>query len=140
MAVRKSMCTFCLRQSAEEADDWNGTRNFAVLKQFIKGVERYFGKEISKECGSELVEACQDCVILIKSFCDLYHDWKVLEMKMEWELRRLMNVMNSADKVRSRKQAFTDMLLNEEVNTDDGKRVYKLITRFRKDFNQECKK
>ncbi|CAL8130024.1 unnamed protein product [Orchesella dallaii] len=142
MSCTVNLCTFCYCDnpsvSVSEAGKLNcETNREEILNQFLKLTQRYFGSSfqskrsrigIQGRDGDKFVlNACSDCLCEVETFCKLYHEWKCLEMEMEWRLRKLSSVIDSTNAV---------AMFNPKIYAEERR----LLQSFRNEFQQKCSK
>ncbi|CAL8112060.1 unnamed protein product [Orchesella dallaii] len=139
-------CSFCYKTTAvgvesdDKKHDGDNDKQEEVFKRFFKVVQRYLGNSSSSDGEREEIypirklQICQDCLFLIDSICTLFHEWKCLELRLEWGLKKLEAVMKSADKVKSRVEAAKE----SSGGCQDGGNVFEIVAAFRKNFMRKC--
>ncbi|CAL8130016.1 unnamed protein product [Orchesella dallaii] len=139
MSCTVNLCTFCYRDNSSASVSRAGKVNCdngnkkEILDRFFKFTQRYFGSSFQSTNGGIqggrdgdqiVLEACADCFCEVETFCKLYHEWKCLEMKLEWKLKKLNSVIEGADKV----ARFGSGINKEELQ---------LLRNFRNEFQQK---
>ncbi|CAL8130046.1 unnamed protein product [Orchesella dallaii] len=153
MPLLNSVCLFCYRDSSSLPFEVNGNSDAGLkgkgnLDKFVELAQRWLetnlplhsngngGKEEEKQepKAKEGFAACENCLFAVNSFCKLYHEWKCLELEVEWRLSKLCNVIKQADRVRSRKQRLETNFKGSE----EGRKFIENVTKFRTEFKRKC--
>ncbi|CAL8098735.1 unnamed protein product [Orchesella dallaii] len=130
LTIKNIICSFCCKEQPSMVS--YSEEDGVDLRRFFKLLERLSGfHETEKHRDRNLaVKTCVNCLLIMKSFCDMYHEWKCLEMKLDSELTKLRNVMK---KNSQSKQMLGIKFCEKNQNSQ-------LITEFRKDFKEKCDK
>ncbi|CAL8130028.1 unnamed protein product [Orchesella dallaii] len=140
MSLTCEICIFCYREKSLDCDNDNEKLGKGItLNRFVELAERCLKTnfplhDIGTEHGNGIFGICQDCQFVEDSFCKLYHEWKCLELEVEWRLNKLCRVMKCADRVSWRKQRL-DSKFNSTVQ---GRRFIERVTTFRAELQQKC--
>lgn len=103
------VCVFCCKLIHER--NFSAQPEIRNLHNFLAQFHRYLGTKRNSfgdilglqspgEKGRYLV--CGNCMPVITSFCDMYHETKCLELKTRWKVETLLSVMKQANRVPSR--------------------------------------
>ncbi|CAL8130020.1 unnamed protein product [Orchesella dallaii] len=142
MSLTCEICIFCYRDSSlycsNNVNDNEELGNRITLNRFVKLAERWLKTNLPlhdtvAEHGNGIFGTCEDCKFVVDSFCKLYHEWKCLELEVEWRLQKLCSVMKCADRVSSRKQRL-DSKFN---SSEEGRRLIEWVTTFRAELQQK---
>ncbi len=145
-----TFCVFCYRNNNSLVN--NESKNTSI-KRFVKLVGRfvYTGKH-NRLCDSieeifaleipcdNLWNSCEDCKLIIESFCETYHELKCLEMKLEWKLDKLGKIIKQANMVPSR-LSQVNKVLDEFFKNDKENRekCHRSMNKFRKSISKAGK-
>lgn len=145
-------CVFCYRSGNHSTKTLAESKN---LNLFIKLIERFNGQSDTKHKTemqldqllqlslSNLLGCCEGCLVTVNGFCDIYHQFKSLEMQLEWKIDRLVNTIKLANRVPSRisqviKMLQTDNKIGLPDKTKNGK--LNVVRTFRHGLVKQCKK
>lgn len=128
--LSNQLCIYCYKPAAfTEDNELNKTENeHTIHKQFLKFLFRILNLYDSTFSKAQFTNCCSDCLGILKTFCDLYHQIKCIELKLNWQVDKLLNVIRWADRVPSRLKYF-------QTTNNFGSKV-----KFRKDIKRKCKK
>ncbi|CAL8098598.1 unnamed protein product [Orchesella dallaii] len=131
-------CSFCYQNVDEDENVLEKEEANEVLSKFRKLVSRCFamGRKREEEFSQVKLESCPDCLTIVTSFCDLYHQLKCLELEVEWRLSRLKKVMSLADGVEFRKENFRKRWRKRGGDQREGER--EAVEEFRKELIKKC--
>ncbi|ODM87981.1 putative zinc finger protein [Orchesella cincta] len=124
-------CSFCFKGIPPPPPSTKGEEEGQVLKQFVTIFSRYVGGKCWNNVDSSAVTPCQECFLLMTTFCKLHHQIKSLELMAEWKIRQLKELVTTASAVQSRTERF------ERCFKDDDEALQN-VTRFRKLFISSC--
>jgi len=112
----QTACIFCYRiiDSSEFNDSSGNIKKFVdFLTRLDDGTskkllfERVFSKITSI---SKILECCTNCCVIIEEFCDIYHQIKCLELKLNWKLDTLGRKIELANRIPKRWVNFNSTL------------------------------
>ncbi|CAL8130022.1 unnamed protein product [Orchesella dallaii] len=142
MSLTCEICIFCYRERSlgcsNNVNHNEELGNRITLNRFVELAKRLLNTNLpphdtGAKHGNGIFGTCEDCKFVVDSFCKLYHEWKCLELEVEWRLNKLCNVMKCADRVSSRKQRL-DSKFN---STEQGRRFIEWVTTFRAELQQK---
>lgn len=104
------LCLFCLRKACTFGNSNILKENLLKIKAFTNMLDRFVRcstkerEKLVEQLDMEyiLLSCCNDCLILINGFCEYYHQFKCLELELEWKIWKLVRIMTLANKVPSR--------------------------------------
>ncbi len=137
--VLDGFCLFCYRTYNISNKSNNGTDK---VNNFVKFLGRFMNcpelenkliKLELSECPLDLImESCVDCQSATEKFCDVYNQIQYLELKLEWELEKIVKVIKLGSKVPSRISALNSILEQTMGNyLENGANVKNMIQKFR---------
>ncbi len=142
--ILKSTCIFCLKPAPEikpctrlKENVLTEEYNCSVdkeIKHFLKCVNRYICAD-QKEHNFLAQVSCSDCLEIIKSFNKLYHEIECLKLKINWEILKLKNKAEYANRIPSRFHRITSKAALEEKSGS-----LKEMLLCRQSFIDNCKK
>ncbi len=145
-----SFCVFCYRSNTTSVNKINKD---VLIKSFVKFVNRFVGSDkqnnifnrVKETFASEipsdnLLNSCDECKLIVKSFCEGYHELKCLEMQLEWKLDKLGRIIQLANLVPSRlshvKRVFNDVSKQDQ---DAGQKSHRTMIKFRRAITKASK-
>lgn len=102
--IAQSFCLFCYKSthSFPESADY-----LQDVKKFVKNLFSFVGGRTSTENAglveqhinelsfhSDLFNCCAECKLIIDEFCQLYHQLKCLELKLDWKLDNILGIVD----------------------------------------------
>jgi len=149
------VCVFCYRNSNRSIKELAESTSFYL---FLKLVGRFNGDKdakLEKQLQLSLLDGlslfdtlgcCEGCTLQVNGFCDTYRQFKCLEMKLEWEINKLVSIMKLANRVPSRVARVIKALqiqptddVNSPVDQATNENL-KVLRTFRHCFTKQCKK
>lgn len=147
MESHSKYCLFCYKpvvvlEKEFEQENLRNVSNFEEesdrreIRLFFELVKRYLkGFQLNFECGiSAGIDLCQSCIAIVKSFNKLYHECMLMQLKLNWKITMLKDVMELAGKVPSELSALPK---SKNRLNESGK--LKLIIKFREMLFTACK-
>lgn len=89
-----------------------------VSSQFLGGSVINLGQIL--DTGEYLaVDCCENCGVIVDSFCEVFRQLKTLQLQLEWKLESVVDIMNLANRVPSRLARVRKALLERAVGGQD---------------------
>ncbi len=137
---RLGICVFCLRDSRLGLQTYSISEMGIKFERFIKLFGRYVSKSGATNTDDTTtlkdIECCDDCIHVVNQFCDIYNQYKCLELQLDrivWKIERIVRLANKVpSRVCHAKQIMRD---NGYIDLDGGE----LIEKFRENILQSSK-
>lgn len=113
--LEKRLCLLCLKfgQFFDNHDV------FKRIQEFSRFLGRYSDQKIDlRFCVSwdaNNLGCCSDCLALTNEFCRVYHQIKCMELQLEWNLERIVQIIRKAGRVPSRVKRFRHVVGDSDV-------------------------
>ncbi len=121
------VCTFCCKNISNSfknnADIVAKIDKFLTFLRRIKVTGSQWEKLEKLTCNMAVISingCCNDCMIIVDEFFEVYNQIQCLELQLNWKLSRLLDSMNLANKIPSRWK-FVNKVLSEDINNDPVK-------------------
>lgn len=153
----KGTCLLCLRERQQLN---NKKQNNTISPKFCKILLRYlkidFHQNIVKPSNFKWkvnrvkkvgIELCQDCSLLAASFCDMYSQLELIQMRVSACVKTISDIMRVAGRIPSRVKAYQERMgiipndLAKGVNGPPMRpKAVLLVKNLRKEVIQKCTK
>lgn len=137
---RLGICVFCLRDSRLGLQTYSISEMGIKFERFIKLFGRYVSKSGATNTDDTTtlkdIECCDDCIHVVNQFCDIYNQYKCLELQLDRIVWKIERIVRLANKVPSR--VYQAKQIIQEISTNGLGRC-ELVENFRENILQNCK-
>lgn len=69
-----------------------------VFRYLQLGPDHFMAKQtIKTKFGVSITHVCDECAPVMESFCQIYDDWRRLQLELNWRLREISDIIRSVD-------------------------------------------
>ncbi|CAL8140582.1 unnamed protein product [Orchesella dallaii] len=143
---RNSLCILCYKSatiamsSSHSSGSSESSRFISVLCRHLQISSNFRAKQVFDP---DLTVMCEDCALFCSSFSQLYFQLECIQLKLNWKLKKMLEMMICAGRVSSRYQSFCKQF---EVSVGGDEDVNELekhrdkVLAFRKLIIKTCKR
>ncbi|CAL8140588.1 unnamed protein product [Orchesella dallaii] len=142
---RNSLCILCYKtasvSSSHSSESSKSSRFLQILCRHLQISSNFRSKQVF-DLDPDLTVMCEDCALFCSSFSELYFQLECIQLKLNWKVKKMLELMICAGRVSSRYQSFCKQFEvseggDEDVNTLEKRRDKVLGFRKRKLKNSQ---